>query len=448
MLASATLAAQAHADIELPTGSIRPIVEDYVTIAETGERKTTADDHATEAIRLLEAELEAKYEEEQHFYANDSKAWERQQDQILKGKEFPDRDSKRKALEELGPAPDSPLRAIIICSEPTLEGLIRLLREGRPSIGMFSSEGGQFVGGYSMRDETRLHTAAALSDFWDGKDLKRVRAGGDVFTLRGRRASMHLQVQPSVADRLFGDPVLNDQGVTTRILAVMPESAAGTRFQREPKPESFSNLSRFSKVLGEILARPLPLAEGKQNELTPRRLRLSLDAQKLWLNFADEIEAQVGPAGPLQPVRGFANKLPEHAARLAAVLTLMTDLEAPEITEAMMEAGIKLANYYLSERLRIHAVSTIGPDLQLAKKLLTWLHTDWREPNRLISLPDIYQRGPGAIRDKEKAEKIVEILAEHGWLEEWLDATPNGGAIQVNGISRRRAWRIIDEPYQ
>jgi len=259
---------------------------------------------------------------------------------------------------------------------------------------------------------------------------------------------MHLQVQPSVADRLFGDPVLNDQGVTTRILAVMPESAAGTRFQREPKPESFSNLSRFSKVLGEILARPLPLAEGKQNELTPRRLRLSLDAQKLWLNFADEIEAQVGPAGPLQPVRGFANKLPEHAARLAAVLTLMTDLEAPEITEAMMEAGIKLANYYLSERLRIHAVSTIGPDLQLAKKLLTWLHTDWREPNRLISLPDIYQRGPGAIRDKEKAEKIVEILAEHGWLEEWLDATPNGGAIQVNGISRRRAWRIIDEPYQ
>jgi hypothetical protein len=162
-----------------------------------------------------------------------SQAWDSQRDQILKNKkEYPDRESKRKALNKLGPAPTAPLRPILICSEPTLEGLTRLLREGQPSVGMFSSEGGRFVGGYSMRDETRLQTAAALSELWDGKELKRVRAGGDLFTLRGRRVSMHLLIQQSVADRLFGDPVLSDQGVTTRFLAVMPPTAAGTRFQQ------------------------------------------------------------------------------------------------------------------------------------------------------------------------------------------------------------------------
>jgi hypothetical protein len=143
-------------------------------------------------------------------------------------------------------------------------------------------------------------------------------------------------------------------------------------------------------------------------------------------------------------VRGFANKLPEHAARLAAILTLVGDLNAPEISESTMEAGIKLARYYIDERLRIHATSTIDPDLRLAKQLLKWLHTEWQEPNRMVSLPDIYQRGPWAVRTKDKAATIVKILIEHGWLEECIDAS-DVGLVLVNGTPRKLAFKIIDE---
>jgi len=40
VLASAALATQGHAMIELPTGQTKPLSNDFVTVAETGERKS------------------------------------------------------------------------------------------------------------------------------------------------------------------------------------------------------------------------------------------------------------------------------------------------------------------------------------------------------------------------------------------------------------------------
>ena len=35
----------------------------------------------------------------------------------------------------------------------------------------------------------------------------------------------------------------------------------------------------------------------------------------------------------------------------------------------------------------------------------------------MVSVVDIYQRGPATIRDKKGARRIVDILEDHGWLE-------------------------------
>ncbi len=100
-----------------------------------------------------------------------------------------------------------------------------------------------------------------------------------------------------------------------------------------------------------------------------------------------------------------------------------------------MWAGIDLAQYYATEMLRLFAAGANHPDLLLAERLLAWLHARW--PEQLVSLPDIYQLGPGAIRDKRTAERLVRILDDHGWLLPF-----EGGAI-VAGKHRREAWRIV-----
>src|SRR6516164_3767034 len=78
VLAAATLVVQAHADVELPIGGKRakPLSSYFVTIAETGERKTEADYHALWAIRKHEKNLRDKYDAKKLDYENDKEAYE------------------------------------------------------------------------------------------------------------------------------------------------------------------------------------------------------------------------------------------------------------------------------------------------------------------------------------------------------------------------------------
>jgi hypothetical protein len=246
---------------------------------------------------------------------------------------------------------------------------------------------------------------------------------------------MHLMVQPAIADILFRDRLLMDQGLLSRLLVTAPDSVAGTRLWREPDPASTIALNRYNARLLEILRARLPLKPGSTNELESRRLPLSSNARQLWIEFADHVERAMGPEGELEPIRGLANKLAEHAARLAGVLTLVRDLYASDVSVEELRAGIALAEHYAAEALRLFGTARISAELRLAKRLLDWLLNVWPEKN--ISLPDIYQRSLNAIGDKASAEKLVTILEDHGWLVR----IPQGGVVA--GQRRRDAWRII-----
>jgi uncharacterized protein DUF3987 len=393
------------------------------------------------AIREREDFLNTLYESSVQSFQNELEAWQKQRAQILADKKnHPSVSAKRLALENLGEAPEPPLLPMLTCPEPTYEGLTRLLRFGQPSVGIFSSEGGQFIGGHAMSDDNRLKTGAALSSLWDGAPIKRVRQGDGSYMLRGRRVCMHLLVQPGVALRLLSDAVLEDQGMLSRLLTVLPDSEAGRRFWRDPSVDDFSKISSFSSRISEILATPMPLRQ-KENELNPRVLTLSSDARRLWTEFADHIEGELGENGQLHQVKGFGNKAPEHAARLAAVLGLVENISSETLSGAHMAAGIELAQYYLGEALRIQAAGFDKPELVLAEKLLSWLLKDWRskEQTGYVSLPDIYQLGPAAIRSKEVAARTIAILEDHGY------ARRQDRPAIVNGVQRKEVWKLLEE---
>jgi hypothetical protein len=122
VLAAATLAVQARADIQLPTGQARPIAGYFITVAGSGERKTSADREALWPISRHEQNLREQYEAELPAYLNARDVWEKQRAQTLANKrQYPDPASKRRALDELGPAPVGPLHPMLVCPEPTFE---------------------------------------------------------------------------------------------------------------------------------------------------------------------------------------------------------------------------------------------------------------------------------------------------------------------------------------
>jgi hypothetical protein len=155
---------------------------------------------------------------------------------------------------------------MLTCPEPTYEGLCKYLQSGQPSIGVFSSEGGLFIGGHGMSDENKLRTAAGLSALWDGEPIKRVRAGDGTSVLPGRRVAIHLMAQPDVAAIMLSDRMLLSQGLLSRCLITAPEPISGTRVRREPSDLVDAAIKRYGERLLHLLERPLLLKDGK-NEL-------------------------------------------------------------------------------------------------------------------------------------------------------------------------------------
>ena len=435
VLAAATFAVQNQADVVLPIGAgqPKPISSLFASIAASGERKSACDSEATRAIRDHQDFLAKQYREARAVYEDEDEVWKKARE-VAKNKAKGDPEVMKLAFANLGPGPTPPLLPILLTADFTIEGLSKLLENGQPGIGLFATEGGQFAGGHSMSRENKLKTAAGISSMWDGEVTCRVRAGDGFLVLRGRRVSAHLMFQPEVARYVFADRELEDQGLLSRVLPCAPPTTSGTRFHRPESPETARSLSRYNERLTLCLTTPPPLLEMTRNELQPRHLMMNEEAQRRWHDFADHIEAQIAPGGALEQIRGLANKLPEHAARLAAVLVLIEGIQANQLDAETMTAGMVLAEYYAKEGLRLIGASFRDPDLALAEKLRVWLLTSW--PENLISIPDIYQRSLNAISDKATATKLVTILEDHGWLKR-----VHGGAV-VKGRPRREVWEI------
>lgn len=438
VLATANLAVQGHANIQLPHGGIRPISCFFLSIAKSGERKTSCDNEVLKFIRQHESSLREEYNIQYPKWKNKSEVFEKQKQQILADKnQYKSSESKEKAIELLGRLEQKPLTPILTCPDPTVEGLFKLMVNGQPSLGIFSSEGGQFIGGYGMKEENKIKTAASLCDMWDGNTVKRIRSGDGVTILNGRRLCMHLMVQPKVANKFLCDEALKDQGLLSRILTIAPRSNVGNRFYKTQHDSlTESSLKKFGDKIIEILNITLPTKQELLNELAPRTIVLDSKAKEKYKIFYDEVEKEIAPNGKLEIISGFANKLPEHAVRIAATFLLMDDINSNLINEEYMNIGIGLAKYYCSEILRITKDGQTDPNILLAEHLLNWLHNTWGE--EYVSLPDIYQ-SLNALSKKSDAERIVRILENHGWM------VKIEGSKEIKGKSRKDVWRVIKE---
>jgi hypothetical protein len=433
LLSAASLVTQAHADIIIPaTGHAKPLSLFMFSVAKSGERKTTADDEALAPIIAYEEEMRRNNSGVLVSYDIKKTAWDAERARITRSKDSYEK--KVAALELLGPAPEPPLFPILISPEPTFEGLCKLLPHSYPMQGIFSSEGGQFVGGHAMKEDAKLASAAGLSALWDGATIKRVRATDGISILPGRRLAMHLMIQPEAGGRFLSDPVLKDQGLASRILVGAPESTAGTRMQRESHPNSRPFLDYYKQHVLGILRTPLPLAPGTLNELRPRGLPLDDAAKKRWLAYADEVELKVKPYGEYDCISGFANKLPEHAERVAGVITVFENLQAPCITLETFENGILLAEYYASEAVRLTNTGMTSPELANASLLWDWICREWHE--EYIGASVIERRGPPKLRKGQLAHTAINKLVEYKYLFE----APMGTLVEGKNV--KKAWRI------
>lgn len=443
-LSVTALAVQAFADVET-LGGTRPVSLYALTIAKSGERKSSCDEPLMAPLRAFERRQAASQQTDTQQWENAHALWKGDRDRILleaKKNKGAGKTAAQADLDALGAEPKAPPITDRTVTEPTFEGLTRLFAHGMPSLGIFSDEGGQFLGGHAMSSENRQKTLAALNGTWGGQPIKRTRQGDGSYALFGRRLSVHLMVQPGVARTFLSDPQAADTGFVPRFLMTEPPSTMGTRLQSVTRQDPQA-LGAYADRMDAILETDMPL-DATTGGLQPRVLSLSPQARTLLVQFSDALELEMGKSGKLSGLTGTASKAAEQAARIAGVLTLWGDLHAPHVELDAMANGITLAQFYLSEALRLSEAALVSAETEKAESLRKWLLENWpaqaqrygRSPDK-ITLRDIVRLGPNALRESKIAQASVNLLATHGWLVVLEQGT------EVDGRARSKAFQIV-----
>ncbi len=435
-LSVASLAVQGLADVETLAG-YAPTSLFCLTVAVSGERKSTCDKLLMAGLREHESAGGLDYKIAVDAYERDKRLWAAKETRLIKeaagtGQKAIDAEAD---LESMAQRPEPPISPNRTATDPTFEGLVKLYGHSNPALGVFTDEAGGFFAGHGMNSDNKTKTCAGFSSLWDGSPINRTRAGDGASTLYGRRLAAHMMAQPVVVGPLLSDPVANGQGFLARFLICQPTSHIGYRTRVGHSAASDTALYQFKVKLEGCLNAELPLKENTRNQLEPRQLALSGAAKDLLQRFYLTTETAQRPEGELSRVTSYASKCAEQAARIAGVLALWADQQASEITAGQIGDGIKLAQFYLSEAMRLADAAVISQKTKQAESLRKWLLDSWHK--NYVLPGDVVQLGPYSLRETAKAKEMLSELEKYGWVVK----LPSG--TEVRGVARKLAYRVV-----
>jgi hypothetical protein len=433
ILAAASLAVQSHADVSI-SGSVEPLSLWHVSIGASGERKSAADKWALSAHVEFEHEQAEAWRLAMVVHEIEMSAWKAAERTASQSNKKGGAEAIRTALQALGAPPDSPLLPWLLLSEPTMEGLHKAYQYGRPGIGLFNDDAGDFLGGHAMNRDNRTKSAASFSKLWDNGRFDRVRAGDGAAKYYGRRLALHLMVQPIIAESVLSDDVLTGQGFLARCLLAWPTSTIGTREYQDVDLSDDPELARYWVRMRDLLAAAPPLRQGTRNELQPRVLTLARDAMAYWIDVKNAIEAAM--LGDYAGIHAWASKGGSQVARIAGVLTLAENPDAGVIHRETVERATALCMYHLDEAARIVGTASAPAPIKHAELLRAWC---WATGRTLLYSSDALRNGPNPIRTVEAFTAAAEQLEATGWAA-WV----KDGA-ELDGKHRARVWRMRPE---
>jgi putative DNA primase/helicase len=414
-LGALSLASQAHIDIQRTERLQGPSGLFLLSIADSGERKTTCDGFFTSAIRAYQDEQAeaAKPAIKEHQAA--LSAWEATRDGILSSiresaKKGRDTEGLRADLAQHEMAkPEAPRLPRLILGDETPESLAWSLAKLWPSSGVLSSEAGTVLGSHAMGRDSIMRNLSLLNTLWDGMSLSIGRRTTECFTVRGARLTMALQIQGAALHEFLekSGALARGSGFLARFLLSWPESTQGRRPFVEA-PAHWPHLAAFHRRITAILNQPVPMSE--DGALTPAVLTLTPEAKAAWVGFHDAIELELADGGDLCDVRDVASKAADNAARLAALFQML-ERGAGAVALECFESASRIVAWHLSESRRFFGELALPAELADAAKLDTWLvEYCRRERTHLVGKSVALQYGP--LRSKERLDAAVRGLFE------------------------------------
>lgn len=419
-LGALSLAVQAHWDIERSSKLSGPVGLFLLTIADSGERKSTCDGFFTKTIRDYEAQQSELAKPERMDFQAALTAWESKRNGVSdgiraaakSGKDTQELEQRLQGLER--DKPECPRVPRLVYADATPESLKWSLAKVWPSGGVVSSEGGIVFGAHGMGAESAMRNLATLNQLWDGADIATERRTTESFTVRGARLTIALQVQEATLRTFFDQSgtLARGSGFMARFLVAWPESTQGSRPFAEA-PESWPHLSAFNRKIEALLNLSAPIDE--DGALSPAMLSFSPEAKAEWVAFHDRIERDLPSGEKLHDIRDVASKIADNAARMAALFHAFEGAAGAAVGVDSFRAAARVTEWHLNEARRFFGELALPAGLADAARLESWLVDRCRKSgSNEVPTKEVQQFGPSGLREKAKIEAALSELVELG----------------------------------
>lgn len=372
MLGAISLACQSKVDVRRMDGLLSPCSLFVLSIAESGDRKTTCDKPLMQAVRDFEESqavsmkpILAKYRAEKS--ASDEKKKGLLRAIRIQAKQGEPTDELTQSLEELeSNEPIEPKVPKLIFTNATPQAIVYCLFKRWKYAGIMSDEGAVIF------DSRTMDALGMLNLFWDGNSLHVDRTSKESFTVSDGRLTISIMVQPKTFDKFLEKQgrLSRDNGFLARFLISRTVSTQGTRFIHEVCRYD-QHLKVFQNRMTEILNSTV--SETMQNVSDKVTLSFSPEAQLVWVDFFNRVEFDLQSGGYLADVKDGASKIADNLARIAALFHYFQGGQG-EISVETVNRAAAICEWHLHEFKSIFGTGPEIPiEIQDANELEKWL---------------------------------------------------------------------------
>ncbi|MFZ5177019.1 YfjI family protein [Enterobacter kobei] len=416
VLAAISLTCQSLIEVIQPhTGMPEPCSLYLMTIAESGEGKTTINKQVMKPCYAFAAECMQQYEQQLIDYKSKFKLWKIRQQalesnlrQAIK-KNYTGEDEETEIRRHAVHEPRRPPRPNFIYEDTSLKALVEGLSE-HPEAGFISDEAITFFKSHLKNNPGLLNKA------WDGEVFDFRRADGEIYQITPC-LTFSLMAQPGVfMDYLKKNCELaRASGFMSRFLFTWVESTIGTRQNSQDYIDAGHDLTIFHERVTEILR--LNNITGRNTVTQKKRLPLTEESLKLWKNNRSDTERKMAPGNEWEHIRDIASKASGNTLRIAALLQYFYNEKSETISSPVTKHAITIMDWYLHQASQLfYPQSERCQFEQDVRELHSWIMNKIRQNNGYPILKnDIEKYGPHRLRRTDKLTPVLNQLISQGY---------------------------------
>ncbi|HIE5821723.1 TPA: YfjI family protein [Pseudomonas aeruginosa] len=410
VLSAISLALQGLVDVQKPKGGVSPCSLMLLSIADSGERKSSIDKVVHRRYREAQAKAMVEYEKELAVWVVERDIWNMKRRAIQKGiekraaREEDSSELERQYSELSVRGPRKIKKFQMLYEDTTTEAFFDGLYKYTPTAGIITSEGGGVLKGSALNDFSKMNS------LWSGDPINVSRLSRESFILEDARLTVSVMVQGDVFDKYLlksGDQA-RCSGLWARFLVCRPDSTQGQRFIRVTDSDSGCGEAFFSR-LDELIAENI--LRSKEQVWSRQVLSFDDGARERWVQIFNFIEENMADGRFWGGMKDHASKLADNIARLAALFHCFeSGGGSRSISERTLDAAIFVGFWYSAEFAKIF--SEAGQVEGDAIELLKWLERKGAGEGVPIRKNLILQYGPARLRNKAKLEAVLLYLCE------------------------------------